>query len=304
MTRPRIALLIGILCISIFPVLVKLDLAPGLISAFYRMAIAFTVLLPYWLLTKQPKIPSLTLWLLTILCGLIFAIDVAVWNISIQESTATQATLLANLAPVWVGVGTFLFLKNKPGRNFWIGTVLALLGMVTLVGFDFFMALSFDRGFGFAVLSGILYAVYIMLSKKVLSKVAISTFMTISLLTSSLFLALVCSFLKEPFTGFSNIGWLVLAIQGLICQLLAWLMISYATRYMKATRVSLSLLSQAILAPILAWLLLKEAIGPQMILGGVILLFGIGITFIEGPVGLPRPLRKKIANSQGGRLPK
>ncbi|MDX1767719.1 MAG: EamA/RhaT family transporter, partial [Arenibacter troitsensis] len=35
-TKPRIALIIGIVCISIFPVLVKLNYTPGLISAFYR----------------------------------------------------------------------------------------------------------------------------------------------------------------------------------------------------------------------------------------------------------------------------
>ncbi|MCK0192288.1 DMT family transporter [Arenibacter sp. F20364] len=292
MTKPRIALIIGIICISIFPILVKLNYTPGLISAFYRMAIALAFILPYALLTQQLKIPERRTFLLALFCGICFGSDVAVWNIAIQESTATQASLLTNLSPVWVGIGTFFFLKPKPSVNFWIGTVVALLGMITLVGFKFFAQLSFDIGFSFGLLSGVFYAIYILISKEVLAKISIINFMTLSLISSSLFLGILSFALGEPFNGFSNIGWFVLLIQGLVCQLLAWLSISYSTQHMRATRVSLSLLAQAILAAILAWIFLNEVITPQMILGGIILLLGIRLTFYDRPLVIP--LRKKL----------
>ncbi|SHG12368.1 Permease of the drug/metabolite transporter (DMT) superfamily [Arenibacter palladensis] len=293
-TKPRIALIIGIVCISIFPVLVKLNYTPGLISAFYRMAIALSIILPYVLFTKQLKIPDRRTLLLTVICGICFGSDVAVWNIAIQESTATQASFLTNLSPVWVGIGTFFFLKPKPSINFWIGTLIALLGMVTLVGFKFFAHLSFDIGFSFGVLSGVFYAIYILISKEVLAKTSVVNFMTLSLISSSFFLGILSYSLGEPFNGFSNIGWFVLVIQGLVCQLLAWLSISYSTQHMRATRVSLSLLAQAILAAILAWIFLNELITPQMILGGIILLFGIRITFYDKPLVLPMGKKAKL----------
>jgi drug/metabolite transporter (DMT)-like permease len=277
--KPRLALFIGILCISIFPILVKLKLTPGLISAFYRMFIASVLLVPYVIITKKFQLPKTKFLLLAILSGIIFAIDIAVWNISIQMSSATQATLLANLSPVWVGFGSFIFLKNKPGTNFWIGTTVALLGMVVLVGFHFFRDLNFDLAFLLALFSGVLYAIYILISKNILSKVNVFSFMTISLTSSSLFLAIVCLALKEPFTGFSYPAWTVLSIQGIICQLTAWLLISYATQNMHATRVSSSLLGQAVLATVFAWIFLDEKITIQMIIGGIILLLGIRITF-------------------------
>ena len=283
-TKPRFALIIGIICISIFPILVKLNYTPGLISAFYRMTIALGIILPYALFTKQLKFPERKTLLLAVLCGICFGSDVAVWNIAIQESTATQASFLTNLSPVWVGIGTFFFLKPKPSLNFWIGTVIALLGMITLVGFRFFAKLSFDIGFSFGLLSGVFYAIYILISKEVLTKTSIVNFMTLSLISSSLFLGILSYVLGEPFNGFSNIGWFVLFIQGLVCQLLAWLSISYSTQHMRATRVSLSLLAQAILATILAWIFLNEVITPQMILGGIILLFGIRLTFYDKPL--------------------
>lgn len=282
--KPRIALFIGIICISIFPVIVKLNLTPSLISAFYRMAIAAVFVVPYAIFTKQLKLYDNKTMLLIVLCGIFFGSDIAVWNYAIQGSSATQATLLTNLAPVWVGIGSYLFLNTKPTSNFWIGTVFAIVGMVVLIGVDVFLDFSFDLPFAFGLLSGILYACYILMSKKVLSTVGVIPFMTYSLLVSSIFLGLVNLMAGSAFTGWSTAGWTTLIIQGIICQLLAWLLISYSTQHMRATRVSLSLLSQALLAAILAWVFLDEQITMQMIIGGVIILIGIGITFREKPL--------------------
>ncbi len=281
MKKARIALVVGIFCISIFPILVKLNLTPGVISAFYRMLFSLLLILPYVLISKQLQIPNLKAGLLAVICGVIFGSDVAVWNIAIQESTATQASLLTNLSPVWVGVFLLFFLKDKPKTNFWIGTVIAVFGMIMLVGFAVFKNLDFDLAFIFGVLSGVLYAIYMLVSKEVLKSMTVISFMTISLLSSSIYLGVVSYSINEPFTGFSNAGWLVLVIQAVVCQLLAWLLISYATQHMRATRVSVSLLGQGILASILAWLFIDEAISLQMVLGGFILLFGIRVTFFE-----------------------
>lgn len=281
MTKPRVALAVGIICISIFPILVKLNLTPGLVSAFYRMAIASAILVPYVLITKQFKVPSKRTFFLSMLCGVVFGMDVGVWNIAIQQSTATQATLLTNLSPVWVGIGAFLFLKDKPKRNFWIGTVVAIVGMVLLVGFDLFLHFDFNQAFMFGILSGMLYAVYMLTSKRILGEMEVMTFMMVSLLTSSVALGLLSYVLNEPFSGFSDAGWLVLVIQGVVCQLMAWLLISFATKHMRATRVSVSLLGQAVLASILAWWLLDEQISLQMVIGGMVLLLGIRLTFYE-----------------------
>ena len=281
MKKARIALVVGIFCISIFPILVKLNLTPGVISAFYRMLFSLLLLLPYVLISKQLQIPNLKAVLLAVICGVIFGSDVAVWNIAIQESTATQASLLTNLSPVWVGVFSLFFLKDKPKTNFWIGTVIAVFGMIMLVGFTVFKNLDFDLAFIFGVLSGVLYAIYMLVSKEVLKSMTVISFMTISLMSSSIYLGAVSYAINEPFSGFSNAGWLVLVIQAVVCQLLAWLLISYATQHMRATRVSVSLLGQGILASILAWLFIDEVISLRMVLGGFILLFGIRVTFFE-----------------------
>ena len=295
--KPKLVLAFGILCISIFPILIKLKLAPGLISAFYRMLIAVSLLLPYVLITKKFQLPEKKHLILAVICGVLFASDVAVWNIAIQESSATQASLLTNLSPLWVGIISYVFLKTKPATNFWIGTIVALFGMAMLVGFEFFLELNFDNAFILAVLSGIFYSIYLLVSKKALSNIDILSFMTISLTASSIYLAVVCVWMNEPFSGFSNSGWLVLVLQAVVCQLMAWLSVSYATQHMRPTRVSLSLLGQAVLTSILAWVFLDEKITFNMIIGGFILLLGIRITFYTKTFSIKNIFNKKKEDS-------
>lgn len=281
MNKARIALFVGILCISIFPVIVRMNLTSGLISAFYRMAIASVILFPIALYKGKLGLKNFKLMFLTAICGVLFASDIAVWNISIQHSSATQATLLTNLSPIWVGVFSFVFLNYRPRKSFWLGTSIALLGMMVFVGIDTIVEMNLDAAFFLGMLSGLLYALYILVSKTVLEKVDVITFITYSMIFSTVFLFVVNVAFGEDFVGFSNEAWISLLVQGIVCQLIAWLLISYATQNMRATRVSLSLLSQAIFAALLAAVFIGEKITPVQMLGSIIILAGIATTFYE-----------------------
>lgn len=281
MTKARIALFIGILCISIFPVIVRMNLTSGLISAFYRMAIATAILLPVALYKGKLGLKYRKLIFPIAVCGMLFASDIAVWNISIQHSSATQATLLTNLSPIWVGVFSFVFLNYRPRKSFWLGTFIALVGMIIFVGIDTILELKFDTAFFLGLLSGLLYSLYILVSKTVLEKVEVITFITYSMIFSTVFLFIVNVAFGEPFSGFSSQAWIFLFVQGVVCQLIAWLLISYATQNMRATRVSLSLLSQAIFAALLAAVFIGEKITSVQMLGSSIILAGIATTFYE-----------------------
>lgn len=281
MTKPRIALFIGILCISIFPVIVRMNLTSGLISAFYRMAIATAIILPFAIYQNKLRLESYKILLPIITCGILFASDIAVWNISIQNSSATQATLLTNLSPIWVGVFSLLFLNFRPRKSFWLGTIIALIGMTVFVGVDTILNLQLDFAFFLGILSGVLYALYILVSKSVLEKLEVITFITYSMIFSTIFLFLINIAFGEQFFGFSNKAWISLFVQGIVCQLIAWLLISYSTKNMRATRVSLSLLSQAIFATVLAAIFVNEKITNIQMIGSAIILAGIATTFYE-----------------------
>jgi drug/metabolite transporter (DMT)-like permease len=81
------------------------------------MAISLSLLLPYVLITKKLKLPNKQILILAVLCGVLFASDVAVWNIAIQNSSATQASLF-QFSSALGGYYLYVFLNTKPATNF------------------------------------------------------------------------------------------------------------------------------------------------------------------------------------------
>jgi hypothetical protein len=65
----------------------------------------------------------------------LFASDVAVWNIAIQNSSATQASLLCQFSLLWVGISTYSLTRNQQLIFDWNDS--GIIGMAMLVGFKF-----------------------------------------------------------------------------------------------------------------------------------------------------------------------
>ncbi len=278
--NPKASLLVGIICISFSPIFVRLGDASPIVSAFYRIFLAWVVLAPYCIIGKKLKIAKKDL-LIAILGGVIFGADIAIWNISLMKISATISTLVANLAPVWVGLLSYIILRKKSGRNFWIGTAVAIIGMVTLVGFNSLIRLQFNIGLVYALIASFFYAVYIMITKGILRNISTVTFMFYNMLGASIFMLIICGIRQDNMLHFSTPTWLYLVGVGLICQLTGWITINYAINHLEATKVSIALLSQTVIAGFWAMLFLGEKLDLNEIIGSVVVLGGIAITFFR-----------------------
>lgn len=277
--NPKLSLVLGILCISFSPIFVKLVPVP-LTAAFYRIFIAWVVLAPYCLIKGKTRISRKNL-MVAILGGVIFASDIAVWNMSLVRISATVSTLVANLAPVWVGLMSWLIFRKRSGWLFWLGTAVAIFGMAVLVGFGNLVHLQLNLGLILAVVASFFYACYIMVTKKVLQNIDVVTFMFYSMAASSLYLLFINIGQGVPLTGFSGLTWFYLIAMGLICQLAGWLTLNHAINHLDPGRVSISLLSQTVVAGFLAAWLLHEHLAVKEIAGSVIVLAGIAVTFLK-----------------------
>ncbi|PTR00926.1 threonine/homoserine efflux transporter RhtA [Mucilaginibacter yixingensis] len=278
--NPKLSLAIGIVCIAFSPIFVKLAGTAPLAAAFYRIAFAWVLLAPYCIIKKQTAIARKDL-LIALLAGFIFASDIAVWNISILKISATVSTLLANLAPVWVGLMSYIFLRKKSGWLFWVGTLIAIAGMVVLVGFDQLIGLKFNIGIVLAVTASIFYSIYILLTKGVLQRISTLTFMFYNMLGAMLFLLLINWTQGADLLHYPTNVWLNFIGMGLICQLGGWLTINYAIGLLPATKTAIALLSQTVVTAIIAAILLHEQLEMKEIIGSMIVLAGIAITFVK-----------------------
>eukprot|EP01037_Dinobryon_pediforme_P009379 gene9379-9459_t len=278
--NPKVSLAIGILCISFSPIFVRLAGAPAITSGFYRIFIAWLCIAPYCIYKKQIKIERKAL-MIALIGGVVFGGDIAVWNLSLMRISATVSTLLANLAPVWVGLLGYLFLKKRSGNLFWAGTFVAIAGMVILVGYKDILHLKFNIGILLALLASFFYAIYILITKDVLQRISTLTFMFYNMLAASVFLLIICGIQQNNIVNFPLNGWLNFLGMGIICQALGWLTINHSLRFLESTRVSIALLGQTVIAGFWAILFLNERLELKEIIGSVIVLAGIAITFIK-----------------------
>jgi len=267
-------LLFGILCISWSAILVKIANISGFGSGFYRMLIGTIAIIPIWLYFKKP-ITDRRGVRIAVICGVLFACDIALWNSSIMLSKATISTLLANLAPVWVGIGALLFMKEKPSGIFWIGTVVSMIGVTIIIGFNQVIQANLNFGNVLAIIASMFYGAYLITVRKGRSSLDTFSFTTISMVASTVVLGLICMFTSTPLWGFSTTTWLALGALGLVPQLLGWLAINQALGHIKPTAASVSMLSQTAFTAIFSVLVLGEILTFHEIGGAVVVLGGI-----------------------------
>lgn len=272
--KAYLALAFGVLCIGLSAIFVKIAAVPGVVSAFYRVFFASFVLVPLWLL-RRPKLPRGAILRATLLGGVFFATDLALWNASLLLTGAGVATLLANNAPLWVGLAAWLFLHERLTANFWVGLFVALGGMVLIVGGTGIHFDGSNLGNLMAISASVFYAAYLLTTQRVRTAMDTVSFMAISVGVGALLLLIAALIFGQPLTGYAPNQWLALLALGLISQVGGWLSINYSLGHIPATRVSVTLLAQAVVTTLVAVPILGELPTPIQLVGGALVLGGI-----------------------------
>lgn len=271
-----IALVFGILCIGFSAIFVKIANVPGSVSSFYRILIAGVAILPIWMY-KGMNVPSKRDIGLILIGAIFFAFDLFLWNTAILLTSAATATLLANNAPIWLGLISLVVFKEKLPTKFWIGLFLALIGLNVLIGLQSWQSMNFNRGDILALVAGFFYALYLIFTLDSRKRVDTITFMTFSILFMAIMLFFTNLFMGNPFTNFTNETWFSLVGLGLVAHFGGWISINYALGHLKGTNVSVTLLSQSIVTALLAIPLLGEGISVNQVFGGILILSGVYI---------------------------
>lgn len=264
----------GIICISWSAIFVKIADVSGVASGFYRLFFGTLMIIPIWLYYKKPVKDKRGVGI-AVICGVLFASDIALWNTSIMLSKASVSTLLANLAPVWVGLGALFFMKEKPGKIFWIGTFVALVGVLIIVGSKEIFGTNLNLGNGLAILASMFYGAYLLTVRKGRSGLDTFSFTAISMITSTVALWIISMVSGVAMSGFETKSWLALIALGVVPQVIGWLTINQALGHISPAVASVSLLSQTVFTAIFSVPILGEMLTVKELLGGLVVLIGI-----------------------------
>ncbi|MGQ9365943.1 DMT family transporter [Azospirillum sp. A39] len=275
-----VALLAGALGIAFAPIFVRLSEVGPSATAFWRLAFALPALLLWMRLeprqgTRARRPAGLRDHLRLTTAGLFFAGDLAVWHWSIQYTSVANSTLLANFAPIFVTLVSWLVFKERFSRTFVLGLALALGGAVVLMSRS--LQLSLDAAFGDALglLTAVFYGGYILAVGRLRAEFSTATIMTWSGVVTALALLPVALLSGESLIAPTAAGWAVLVALALVSHAGGQSLIAYALAHLPAAFSSVSLLFQPAAAAVFAWILLDEPLGPWQALGAAVILAGI-----------------------------
>ena len=130
-------------------------------------------------------------------------------------------------------------------------------------------------GDGLGILAGLFYAGYLLALTRAANRVSTVRIMAVSTTVAALALAPYAWGTAENFMPQSAHGWLILVGLALIAHVLGQSLVAYGFAHLPASFSSVSLLTQPVFAAVYAWALLGEAIGPNQLVGGAIVLLGI-----------------------------
>jgi drug/metabolite transporter (DMT)-like permease len=275
---PVLALAGAVVALGFSAIFVKWADAPGPVSGFYRVAVAALVMtLPFLgeLRHERPASGGYIGW--AVVAGLFFATDLALWNTSLNYTSAANATLLGNSAPVWVALGGALFFRERLPRQFWLGLVMSLAGMFIIVGRDFVAHPQLGVADMLALAAGFFYAGFFLTAQKARRGTTSLAAFWLAAVASAALLWLVTRAMGMPLTGYSTEQYLAMLAMALVTQVGAYLAINYALGHMSASVVSPTLLGQPVLTALLAVPLLGETLNGWQVAGGALVLAGIGV---------------------------
>ncbi|HET9906238.1 MAG TPA: DMT family transporter [Anaerolineales bacterium] len=271
-----LALGVGVLALSFSAMFVRWADAPGPITAFYRIFFSIFLLLPFLLprLKKNPDVRSRSV-LFPILAGIFTACDLALWTSSLSYTTAANATLLGNTAPLWVALGTWLILKQTLTTAFWRGLSITLIGAALIMGTDFILHPRFGVGDLMATFTGFFYGGYYLITEKSRTHFDSVVHIWFVGIGASLALFIINGILQNPFVGYDRITWLVFLSSAFVSQLVGYMALAYALGHLPASIVAPTMVLQPVVTAILAIPFLGEIPTIWQGIGGAIALVGI-----------------------------
>jgi drug/metabolite transporter (DMT)-like permease len=274
---PYLALIVGIICLSFSAMFGKWANAPGPVIGFYRIGLATIILLPVFLYRRHKQGIKITraVLIFPILGGLFTAFDHGTWNTSLRYTSAANATLLGNTAPLWVALGAWLIFRQKLRGWFWVGLACALGGAMIVLGSDFIRHPTIGVGDLLAMAAGVFYAGYFLVTERGRQKLDTLSYVWLVDLCAAIVLLLITQVLREPLTGYPTQSYLAFLGAALVSQVGGYLSIGYALGHLPASVVSPTLIGQPVVTALLAIPLLGETLRTEQWLGGLVVLAGI-----------------------------
>jgi drug/metabolite transporter (DMT)-like permease len=273
---PYMALVFGVIALGFSAMFVRWANAPGPVVGFYRIGLSTVILIPFFIARRRKGVKiTWAIMIFPILGGIFTALDFSVWNTSVNFTSAANATLLGNTAPLWVALFAWLVWKERLKATFWFGLLLTLAGAAIVLGTDFLSTSTLGMGDLMALTAGVFYAGYFLVTQRGRNQWDTISYIWFVGLTSGLCLLGISLGFGLQMTGYPLQTYLAFLGAALVSQIGGYLAVGYALGHLPASLVAPTMIGQPVVTALLAIPLLGESLQAVQIFGGLAVLAGI-----------------------------
>jgi len=216
-------------------------------------------------------------WGLGMLSGVALAGHFATWITSLSYTSVASSVVLVNTSPIFVAIGSILFLGERPRPVLYLGLVLAIAGTTIITLSDTTAGKDSLLGDMLALAGAVCGSVYLLLGRRLRRTLATGPYVTLSYSTAAVTLWLGAVALGEPLVGYPARTFGLFLLIALVPQVVGHTTFNWALKHVAAPALSVVLLGEPIGASILAFFLLDEKIGWITMAGGAIVLAGVAL---------------------------
>jgi drug/metabolite transporter (DMT)-like permease len=256
------------------------DLGP-LTTGFYRMLFALPLLMVWmsWEKERPTITPSAPLSFRDVrglfIAGAFFALDLALWNWSIDYTTIVNSTLFNNTAAFYVPIILWVMYKEKPSMKILIGASIGFLGCAFLVGDSFSINIKYILGDLVALLSGLMVAFYLISLKQIRGLYSTGFLMFWTGGCATVFMAGFSYLAGEAFWPLTFRDFASIFGQAVLVHALGQGLIAFSLDKIPASYAAIILFLAPVTGAILGWLFYAESLSMIKIAGMVLVMISI-----------------------------
>ena len=297
-----IALIVGAIAMGASPIFVRFAEVGPFTSAFWRVGLALPALW-LWARLEAPRtdvslnptggslgpagFDRATIgWV--ILAGVFFSGDLIFWHLAIVNTSVANATFMAVLAPVWVALGSGLFLGEQVDRKTVIGLGLCLAGAAVLIGDSVSLRPEQVIGDVYGFITSFFFGAYFLAVRRARRVLGTGRMLFWSSLVTAALLLVAAQITEDRMWPSAALAVAALFALALVSHTGGQGLLAFALGYLPAAFSALVIFLEAVAAAGLGWLILGETLGPAQALGAIVIFAGIAAARPRrSPVGGP-----------------
>ncbi len=294
-------LFIGVLAASTGAIFVRLAQGEGIrsieIAAYRLLVLDHHLILPLAIfrLRQEFKLIPDRILLWCVLGGFILSLHFASWITSLEFTSIASSVVLVTTTPIWIGLFSVLFQREKLSKPFIYGLTLSLLGGL-IIAFSEECSISVKGlvcgagsteasaplfGNFLALIGSWMAAGYLLIGKKVQKSILITPYITIVYGVAAIFLIGMSLLSGSQFFSFPKGGLIWLIGLALFPQLIGHTSFNWSLKHFSPSYVSIALLAEPIGSTIFGLFIFREIPSVLKLGGALVLLSGIFIVSLN-----------------------